>query len=114
MEISLKTGIEHRFSLSEFDSIVKLQVLLGKWRNLMEFSHGILKYGLTNFRWMFSRKYKVKPSQKQWVSIFLLENERAGGLTKVLALLLYNSKYFMLKQCLEIKGRDCCRHTFLV
>ena len=49
MEISLKTGIEHRFSLSEFKSTVKLHVLLGKLRNLMEFSHGILKYGLIQF-----------------------------------------------------------------
>ncbi len=49
MEISLKTGTEPRFSLSEFKSVVKLQVLLGKLRNFMEFSHGILKYGLIHF-----------------------------------------------------------------
>ncbi len=46
MEISLKTGIEHRFSSSEVKSPVKLHVLLGKLRNFMEFSHGIFKYGL--------------------------------------------------------------------
>ncbi len=59
-------------------------------------------------------KIQSKTFSKTMGFYFLLENERAGGLTKVLALLLYNSKYFMLKQCLEIKGRDCCRHTFLV
>ncbi len=46
MELSLKTGIEHRFGLREFKSAVKLHVLLGKLRNFMEFSHGILKYCL--------------------------------------------------------------------
>jgi hypothetical protein len=46
MEISLKTGIEPRFSLGKFKCTVKLHVLLGKLRNFMEFSHGILKYGL--------------------------------------------------------------------
>ena len=50
MEISLKTGIEDRFSSSEFKSTVKLHVLLGKLRNFMEFSHGILKYGLIQFQ----------------------------------------------------------------
>ncbi len=44
MEISLKTGIEHRLSVSEFKSAVKLQVLWGKLRNFMESSHGILKH----------------------------------------------------------------------
>ena len=38
VEISLKTGIEHRVSLSQFKSIVKHHVLLGKLRNFMEFS----------------------------------------------------------------------------
>ena len=45
MEISLKTGIEPRFSLRVFKRTVKLHVLLGKLRNFMEFSHGIPKYG---------------------------------------------------------------------
>ncbi len=49
MEISLKTGIEHRFSSGEFKSVVKLHVLLGKLRNFIEFSHGSLKYGLMQF-----------------------------------------------------------------
>ena len=46
MEISLKTGIEHRFSLSELKSTGKLHVLLGKLRNFMKFSYGILKYNV--------------------------------------------------------------------
>ena len=37
MEISLKTGIEHRFRLGGFKSTVKLHVLLGKLRNFMGF-----------------------------------------------------------------------------
>ncbi len=45
MKISLKTGIEHRLILSEFKSIAKLYVLLGKLRNFIQFFHGILKYG---------------------------------------------------------------------
>ncbi len=45
MEISLKTGIEHRFNLSELKYIVKLYVLLGKLGNLT-FPYGILKYCL--------------------------------------------------------------------
>ena len=49
MEISLKTGIEHRFSLSELKPTVRLRVLLGKLRNFMQFSHGILKCGLIQF-----------------------------------------------------------------
>ena len=40
--ISLKTGIEPRFCLSEFTKPHKLDVLLGKLRNFMKFSHGIL------------------------------------------------------------------------
>ena len=50
MKISLKTGIEHRFILGKFKSIVKVHVLLGKLRNFMVFSHGILKYGSIQFR----------------------------------------------------------------
>jgi hypothetical protein len=37
VEMSLKTGIEHLFSLTEFKSTVELHVLLGKLRNFMEF-----------------------------------------------------------------------------
>ncbi len=71
MEISLKTGIEHRFSLSEFKSTVKLHVLLGKLRNFMEFSHGILKY---NFTWMFSmKKDGGKLFVFQWLEGILLK-----------------------------------------
>ena len=58
MEISLKTGIEPRFSLSEFKSVVKLHVLLGKLRNFMEFSHRIPKYGLDVFLDVFHKKTK--------------------------------------------------------
>ncbi len=50
MEISLKTGIEHRFSSSKFKSTVKLHILMGKLRNFMEFSHGSFKYGLIQFQ----------------------------------------------------------------
>ena len=48
-EISLKIGIEPRFSLGVFKCTVKLHVLLGKLRNFMEFSHGIVRYGLIQF-----------------------------------------------------------------
>ena len=45
MEISLKTGIEPRFSSSDFKCVVKLHVLLGKLRNFITCPYGILKYG---------------------------------------------------------------------
>ena len=83
MEISLKTGIEHRFSWSELKSAVKFHVLLGNLRNFMEFSYGILKYCLIQFH-IFPRSFpwknEVKSCQKQWVSILLLlENEKMQG-----------------------------------
>ncbi len=49
MEISLKTGIEHPFSLNECKSIVKLQVLLGKLRNFITCLYGILKMVIMSY-----------------------------------------------------------------
>jgi hypothetical protein len=57
MEISLKTGIEHRFSLSEVKSAAKLHVLLGKLRNSMEFSHGILFSNIVTMIMIFTTLY---------------------------------------------------------
>ena len=93
--ISLKTGIEHRFTLREFKSTVKLPVLLGKLRNFIEFSHEIFKYCLIQFNCFtrcFQLKNKVKSSQKQCVSILLsLENEKMQGTyERVLSVLLYS------------------------
>ncbi len=46
MEISLKTGIEHRFSSSEVKSPVKLHVLFGKTKEF----HNWGLFGRRNFR----------------------------------------------------------------
>ncbi len=44
MEISLKTGIEHRFSSSEFEPESTLGTF-GKTKEFYGILHGILKYG---------------------------------------------------------------------
>ena len=44
VQMSLKTGIEHRFSLTEFGSTVELHVLLGKTKEF----YGIFKCNLKN------------------------------------------------------------------
>ena len=63
MGISLKTGIEPRFSLGEVKSAVKLQVLLGKLRNSMEFFPWNSQICLIQFHMVFSSMFSMEKTK---------------------------------------------------
>ncbi len=60
MAMSLKTGIEHRFSSGKFKSTVQLHVLLGKLRNFTKFSHAILKYSTIGYITVYKSTLEVR------------------------------------------------------
>ena len=90
MEISFKSGIQHRFGLSEFK--------LGELKNFMEFSTRNFKIWLIQFH----------------IDVFLDVFHEKKSKIKNNGFCSFEKMQRLYKFCLEIKGRGCCMHIFQV